>query len=117
MNSIKRAVFIDRDGVLNDLVFNPKTECYESPHEVKDLTMMPTAFSGLKLLQENGFELFIVSNQPSYAKGKTSLENIQEIASEVRRTVQKHSINVKECFYCYHHPDGIAPEYSGPCEC
>lgn len=111
------AAFIDRDGVINDLIFNPKTGENESPHYLKDLKLIPSAIDGLKMLQKAGFQLFVVSNQPSYAKGKTTLEEIKAIGDEVRKTLEKAGVNVREFFYCYHHPQGIVPEYSGECDC
>ena len=65
-----KAVFLDRDGVINPNVLNPETGCYESPHKVEDFKLFPWTLESLKKLQENGFLLFLVSNQPSYAKGK-----------------------------------------------
>src|SRR5258708_6780204 len=70
------AVFLDRDGVLTEPIWNPATREYESPHIVADVVLCPDIFAPLQALQARGYELFIVSNQPSYAKGKTSLENI-----------------------------------------
>lgn len=111
------AVFVDRDGVLNELVFNPATGEHESPHEPQDLVMIAGADSALRRLEEAGFALFLVSNQPSYAKGKTSLENIREIHRRLDESLRDSGILFQDCFYCYHHPNGIVEDFSGPCAC
>ncbi len=114
---MKKAVFLDRDGVINANVFNVQTGAWESPHEVDDFHMFPWAIECLSRLQDHGFQLFLVSNQPSYAKGKTSLENIEAIHQEMHAILNKNRIYFTEYFYCYHHPDGIVPGYSIGCDC
>jgi len=114
---LQRAVFLDRDGVITELALNPATGEYESPHTLAELKMLPGAVDALKRLQDAGFLLFIVSNQPSYAKGKTTLENIEAIAAEVDRALRAGGVTITEAYYCYHHPQGIVPGYSVPCGC
>lgn len=114
---MKRAVFLDRDGVINKLVFNPKTGDYESPHSVDDFELFPWTLDALKQLYDAGYLLFIVSNQPSYAKGKTSLEAIKNIHDTLHTMLIDNGIIFTDYFYCYHHPHGIVPKFSGECEC
>ncbi|MHB8919392.1 MAG: D-glycero-alpha-D-manno-heptose-1,7-bisphosphate 7-phosphatase [Desulfocucumaceae bacterium] len=114
---MNKAVFLDRDGVINRLVFNPNTGQYESPHHVRDLVVNPWVYQSLKSLMRENFLLFLVSNQPSYAKGKTTLENIREIHREMHKQLTCNGILFADYYYCYHHPEGIVPEYSGACDC
>ena len=111
------AIFVDRDGVINELVFNPITQAYESPHLVSDLTIIDGACNALQKLSKQNFKLFIVSNQPSYAKGKTTLENIKSIAESVKTHLSAQSIEIVEDYYCYHHPEGTVPEFTKICDC
>ncbi len=74
---MNKAVFLDRDGVINKLVFNSERNEFEPPHSVEDFILYSGVLPFLKKLQENDFLLFIVSNQPDYAKGKTTLENLK----------------------------------------
>jgi D-glycero-D-manno-heptose 1,7-bisphosphate phosphatase len=111
------AVFLDRDGVLNELVFNPATQEYESPHVPGDLVVIDGVVPALHRLVDAGFALFLVSNQPSYAKGKATLENIKEIHRRLDDFLRGNGIVFREYFYCFHHPDGTVPTYSGPCSC
>ncbi|MFA4848373.1 MAG: HAD family hydrolase [Methanoregula sp.] len=114
---MKKAVFLDRDGVLNEMVLNPASGEYEPPHSPEDLTIHPEVIESLRTLQDAGFELFLVSNQPDYAKGKTSLENIQAVHTRFHHILTSTGIHFREYYYCYHHPNGIVPEYSFSCEC
>ncbi len=112
-----KAVFLDRDGVLNKLVFNPVTRAYESPHYPKDLILCGNIIPSLKKLIKAGYKLFIVSNQPSYAKGKTTLKAIKQIARKFNGDLKKKGVQLSRAYYCYHHPDGIVPGYGGRCAC
>lgn len=112
-----KSIFLDRDGVINPLVYNVDTCEYESPHYVEDFSVFPYVSKSIQLLQSLGFQLFVVTNQPSYAKGKTSLENIKEIHNVMDVYFKEQGINFTDYYYCYHHPNGIVPEYTAVCEC
>jgi D-glycero-D-manno-heptose 1,7-bisphosphate phosphatase len=111
------AIFLDRDGVLNELIFNSTTGEHESPHVPEDFIVIDGIVPALQRLALAGYELFLVSNQPSYAKGKTTLENIEEIHQRLDEFLTENGIEFREYFYCRHHPDGIVPTHSGPCRC
>ena len=74
---MNKCIFLDRDGVLNALVFYPDTSEYESPRVADDFALKPDAVDALKLLR--GWPLFLISNQPSYAKGKTPLAVLKAV--------------------------------------
>jgi D-glycero-D-manno-heptose 1,7-bisphosphate phosphatase len=111
------AVFLDRDGVLNELVLNPVTGEYEPPHRIEDMKLFPYVFECLEKIQDSGYDLFLISNQPDYAKGKTTLEELKKVHKKFDQLLTSHRIHFREYYYCYHHPQGIAPEYSFECRC
>jgi D-glycero-D-manno-heptose 1,7-bisphosphate phosphatase len=112
-----RAVFLDRDGVLNRNDFNPATGEYESPGRPEDFEFAPGVISSLRSLREAGYHLFLVSNQPNYAKGKSRLEDLQAIHVLLATELERAGIPFAQFYYCFHHPNGIVPSYSGPCLC
>ena len=114
---MNKAVFLDRDGVLNELAFNPNNGEYESPHYTQDMKIFPWTPKEVKRLKDAGYMLFLVSNQPSFAKGKATLENIKAIHELLHQELKKSDAEFNEYYYCYHHPDGILPEYTLKCEC
>ncbi|MDR3425658.1 MAG: HAD-IIIA family hydrolase [Alphaproteobacteria bacterium] len=115
--SLNRAVFLDRDGVLNANVLNPATGCWESPHHPDDFRLHAGVLEALCRLQGAGYVLVVVSNQPSYAKGKTSLENIRAVAAKLEQAMTQEGIVIARYCYCLHHPRGIVPEYAIQCSC
>jgi D-glycero-D-manno-heptose 1,7-bisphosphate phosphatase len=112
-----RAVFLDRDGVINPLVFNRNTGEYESPHYPEDFSIYSYVLKSLLILKKMDFITIIVSNQPSYAKGKTSLENIKNIEKLLYDFSEENGRLIDAYYYCYHHPDGIIPGYAVKCRC
>lgn len=114
---MRKAIFLDRDGVINRLIWNPSTGEFESPHHVRDLAIYPWTLEALHTLRSMGYLLFLISNQPSYAKGKTSLENIKAIHDALHRLFFEHHIDFADYYYCYHHPLGIVPELTRKCQC
>lgn len=111
------AVFLDRDGVLNELVFNLGTGEYEPPHCVEDLKLYPYVIECLEKIRDLGYDLFLVSNQPDYAKGKTTFESLITVHKKFDEILKSDGVYFRGYFYCYHHPEGIIPEYSFECLC
>ena len=114
---MQKAVFLDRDGVINPLVYNKNTSEYESPHYPEDFSIYIYVPRALRLIKEHGYKIILISNQPSYAKGKTTLENIKKIEELLKEYSTENGTLIDEYYYCYHHPNGIVPEYAVPCQC
>ena len=69
-----RRSFVDRDGVINEPVWDARTESFESPYRPEDVALVPGRRRGLARLRDAGFKLVLVSNQPAAAKGQVTLE-------------------------------------------
>ena len=115
--SRRRAVFLDRDGVINRNVWNPVTQAYESPLRIEDIELCPGVIPALAQLREAQFLLFVVSNQPNYAKGKASLEALEMIHRVLMEKLVAGGIQLDGSYYCLHHPEGVIPSYSDVCIC
>lgn len=114
---MNKAIFLDRDGVINKMNYNLATKEFVPPFKKEDLQIYDGVLESLKKLQDNKFKLFLVTNQPDYAKGKTSLDNLSEVHNELHKIMIENYIYFTDYYYCYHHPNGIVPEYSIDCEC
>lgn len=114
---MKTAVFLDRDGVITELVPNPVTGDFEPPKAPGEVALYAGVIDSLHALQAAGYDLFLVSNQPDHAKGKASLEGIRAVHEVLDRILRSEGIRFREYYYCYHHPDGVVPGYSVDCEC
>lgn len=113
----QRAVFLDRDGVINHNVLNPATGAFESPLAATDFVFIPGVFDAMRALRLAGFILFLVSNQPNFAKGKSTLEQLSAIHQKLIAGLTAAAIEFAGFYYCFHHPQGAVSGYSGPCAC
>ena len=74
---MNRAVFFDRDGVINELVYHQEQEVIDSPFTPGQFKLIPGVTNALKTLHGNNYLNILVSNQPGIAKGHMSLKNFK----------------------------------------
>ena len=98
------AVFVDRDGVINKIVWNDDIDQLDSPMKVDDFEFIPGAGEALMQLSENGYYVFVVTNQPGAAKGKTTLATLYDINTYMLETLSKEGAAVDDLFMCPHYP-------------
>lgn len=77
------AVFLDRDGVLNEIVFHGDEP--GSPRRLEDLKVTAGAAEALARLKAAGFMLICVTNQPELAQGLLQADALAAMNAEVRR--------------------------------
>jgi transaldolase len=76
IGALKRAVFLDRDGVVNDAVVRNGLPYPPAPSEMRVASDAP---QGLRALRDAGFALFVVTNQPDVARGTRTLADVDAI--------------------------------------
>ncbi|HZO94991.1 MAG TPA: transaldolase [Candidatus Baltobacteraceae bacterium] len=79
--ALKRAVFLDRDGVVNDAVVRDGRPHPPTPEQLRIAADAPEA---LKALHDGGFELIVVTSQPDVARGTASLDALHAIERRLR---------------------------------
>lgn len=113
----RAAVFLDRDGVLNELVPDPVSGAPESPLRVEDVRLVPGAAAGAARLRQLGFLLVCVSNQPAAAKGKVSTAELLAVHDQVLALLEQEGVTLAGSRICMHHEQGVLPELTGACAC
>jgi D-glycero-D-manno-heptose 1,7-bisphosphate phosphatase len=94
-NAQRRAVFLDRDGVINDaLVVNGKPF---SPMNLAELRILPGVPEACAQLKKAGFLLIVVTNQPDIANAKTTAARVDELNQAVKKAT-----GVDDIFVCPH---------------
>lgn len=111
------AVFLDRDGVINENVFYRDTGEVEAPRTLADYRILPGALEAMRRLQHANFLLFLVSNQPNQAKRKATQADHEAIHSHLMQVLDRASITLTEAFYCFHHPNAFENALRMPCVC
>lgn len=112
-----KAVFLDRDGVINELIYYPEQGIIDSPFTVEQFRLLPGVGEAIKKLCETGYKVILVSNQPGIAKGNLSEETFEEIRSKMKEELVKEGASLVGEYYCFHHPEAKVERLKANCEC
>lgn len=104
-----RAIFLDRDGTIN------VEKNYL--HKVEDFEFVSNAIEGLKLLQQQGYLLIIVTNQSGIGRGYYSEEDFSILNEWMIDSLETKGIHVDRVYYCPHLPDAKIEKYRVQCNC
>ena len=109
----QKAVFLDRDGTMNEYRGYIRTP--------EDLVLLPGTGKAVKRLNESGYLVIVVTNQPVIARGELTEEQLREIHDRMETLLGEQGAYVDDIFYCPHHPDGGFPgevaSLKIPCSC
>jgi D,D-heptose 1,7-bisphosphate phosphatase len=103
------ALLLDRDGTV--IV---EKDYLHDPDEVELEKGVVTA---LKMAQETGLAIVIVSNQSGIARGIFTHDDVQKVNARMLELLAVEGVDVDAVYYCPHHPHGSVNEFSIPCEC
>lgn len=92
-----KVIFLDRDGVINRY---PGHKNYVT--RVKDLVILPGVLEALKRLTDEGFRIFVISNQAGVGKGWYSRKKLKAITGKLLKIVRRHGARLHGVFYCTH---------------
>jgi D-glycero-D-manno-heptose 1,7-bisphosphate phosphatase len=95
--SLKKAIFLDRDGVIN--------EDHEYVGQLERFHIYPFVGPALKLLKEKGFHFFIVTNQSGIGRGYFSEDEMHRVHDFLAEKMKEYDVNFTEIFFSPHHPD------------
>jgi len=112
-----KAVFLDRDGVLNELVYHQEQGIIDSPFTVKQFRLLPGVGKAIKKLHKMGYRVVLVSNQPSIAKGNLFEETFEQIRQRMQEELAKEGTFLDGEYYCFHHPEARIEKFKANCEC
>lgn len=108
-NPHRKAIFLDRDGTLN-----------RNTHyliDFEDFELLPGVESALRIFQELGYRLFVVSNQSGVARGYFGYEAVEALHLKISAHFATLGITIEEFAFCPHHPDGSVAAYAKTCDC
>ncbi len=110
---IKKAVFLDRDGVIN-----VDKSYIKSPDE---LVLYPFSAHAIKQLNKAGYIVVVVTNQSVIARNICTEKTLKLIHEKLEAELKKEKAYVNKIYYCPHHPEGNDKDNNNPyikeCEC
>ena len=104
----KPAVFLDRDGTINV----EKDYLYR----VEEFEFTPGAVEAIRLLNQAGYLVVVVTNQSGVARGYYTEADIKTLHSYIDQVLLSQGARVDAWYYCPHHEQG-KPPYNQACDC
>lgn len=105
---MKKAIFIDRDGVINKDPGGWTKHSYVT--EWKNFIFLPNSLEALKMLNKAGFEIVVVSNQGGISKGFFTKKKLDTINRKMIEEIEKNGAKIRKVYYCVH-------QTSDNCDC
>lgn len=110
----RRAILLDRDGVLN-------VDEGRDVTSAEELELLPGVCDAIRAINESEYLAVVVSNQPAIAKGFMSERELARVHARLETLLGAEHAYLDRIYYCPHHPekgfDGERPEYKVACEC
>ena len=104
-----KAAFFDRDGVLNV----DKSYLYK----IEDLEWIDGAKEALVYLTQQGYTIFVVTNQSGIARGYYTVDDMNRLHEFMAQQVAAAGGKIEKFYYCPHLPEGKIAEYAVECDC
>ena len=106
---MKPVVFLDRDGVVNaDIGYLWRRE---------DFVWVPGAPEAIRLFNERGWPVAVITNQSGVARGYYSEEDVRSLHQWLNLELMKQGARIDAFYFCPHHPKGAVAGYTYECDC
>ncbi|MBI4333172.1 MAG: HAD family hydrolase [Chloroflexi bacterium] len=104
---MERAIFLDRDGtIIEDTGYVGERE---------KVRFLPRAGEAIRLLNENGFKVIVITNQAGVARGYFTEAAVADVNSYVCESLAGMGASIDKIYYCPHHIEGTIEEYRKEC--
>jgi D-glycero-D-manno-heptose 1,7-bisphosphate phosphatase len=107
--SVKRAIFMDRDGTLSHEV--------GYINHLSRFRLFPYAVDAVRLVNQAGWLAVVVTNQAGVARGYFPESLIGEVHASVQEAMRAGGARLDGIYYCPHHPTVGEPPYRQDCDC
>jgi histidinol-phosphate phosphatase family protein len=112
-----KAVLLDRDGVINALVYHEDAGTIDAPFTRSQFRLLPRVPKAIRLLKDLGLSVAIVSNQPGIAKGHLKAEMLKTFERMMLSKIRSGGGRIDRIYYCLHHPKAKVPKLRQRCRC
>lgn len=113
LHNKQKAIFLDRDGVINKYVGFLRN--------IDEFELLEGVSEAIKRINDSGYLAIVVTNQPVIARGEVTYEELTEIHHKMETLLGQDGAYLDAIYYCPHHPhkgyEGEVPELKIECEC
>ena len=109
MNNVKKALFLDRDGVIN------VDKAY--PYKPEDIVFNEDVFDLCRKAIEKKYLIVVVTNQAGVAKGYFTEDDVIRLHDWMRGEFRKKGVEIAGFYYCTYHKNGTVENYRMDSNC
>lgn len=106
---MEKVIFLDRDGTINVEV--------DYLHKVEDFKFEEKADEAIKIFNDLGYKVIVVTNQSGIARGYYTEEDLHKLHKFMDEELEKIGAKVSAYYHCPHHPKGTLEQYAKDCTC
>lgn len=114
---MNKAVFFDRDGVINEMAFDEENGLVHIPWQADQVILNHGIIELLKVTKKSGFLNVIVSNQPDIGLNRITEKIFKDIEENIFKKTKDEDAIIDKAYYCFHHPFAKLEEYKKDCDC
>ena len=104
-----KAIFLDRDGVINKEV--------NYLHRAEDFTFTHNCISAIRMLREAGYKILVVTNQAGIGRGYYTEADLNILMGWLKSELTKNGADIDDYAFCPHHPTEALGKYKKHCKC
>lgn len=112
-----KAIFLDRDGVINEIIYHKEMGVIDSPFTVDQFKLLPDVTKAINKFHKLGYKVIIVSNQPGLAKDNFTVKTFEKMKEKMKKELKKNGAEIDAEYYCFHHPYAKVKKYKKNCGC
>ena len=106
---MRKAFFLDRDGTIN------VDKNYLG--EPEDLELLPEAAAAIRVMNQAGYLVIVISNQSGVARGYYDISSVDRVNARLSELLEEYGAHIDAFYYCPHLKEGVVPEYAVDCQC
>jgi D-glycero-D-manno-heptose 1,7-bisphosphate phosphatase len=105
----KRAIFLDRDGTINQDV--------GYPNDFSQINIYPYSFEALRKINASGFLAVVITNQSGIGRGYLTENNLHDIHQKMKAAFAARGVHLDGLYFCPHYELSSDPRYRKNCAC
>ena len=107
---MNKAVFLDRDGVITK-------EPPHYAHKIDQLELIAKSAEAIRLLNESGYKVVVISNQSGVARGYYQEKDIEIYNRAMKKKLEEENAYIDAIYYCPHYSKATIKKYKIDCDC
>ena len=114
---MNKACFYDRDGIINEMIFDQENGTVITPLNQNQITLVPGISQLLQTTKKLGFLNVLISNQTNIGLGRIDLKMHEIITQTINEKLKQENAFLDKEYFCFHHPFAKLEEYRQECDC